>query len=219
MSLIATAQQTGDFAISFRVMEVLIGVPAVLAGAAFPIISRSARDDRERFEQASGRLYELCLLSGVLMCLLLTLGAPFVIELITGSSDHPASDVLRIQALAMIATFVATAAGYTLLSLRRHRELLLANLCSLVVVAALAFALVPSMGAEGGAIARPSGPIAACSPEPSGTSTVGGAGSAGAGMRSPRSTASCSARASRGLTRPSTRPPTVRSHRRTARLV
>jgi len=153
MSLIATAQQTGDFAISFRVMEVLIGVPAVLAGAAFPIMSRSARDDRERFEQASGRLYELCLLSGVLMCLLLTLGAPFVIELITGSSDHPASDVLRIQALAMIATFVASAAGYTLLSLRRHRELLLANLCSLVVVAALAFALVPSMGAEGGAIA------------------------------------------------------------------
>lgn len=153
MSLIATAEQTGDFAISFRVMEVLIGVPAIAVGAAFPIIARSARDDRERFVQASGRLYELSLLSGVLVSLMLTLGAPFVIGLITGSQQHPATDVLRIQALAMIASFVASAAGYTLLSLRRHGELLFANLCSLIVVAVLALALVPAMGAQGGAIA------------------------------------------------------------------
>jgi O-antigen/teichoic acid export membrane protein len=153
MSLVATAEQTGDFAISFRVMEVLIGVPAIAAGAAFPIISRSARDDRERFVQASGRLYELCLLSGVLVSLLLMLGAPFIIGLITGSQEHPATDVLRIQALAMIASFVASAAGYALLSLRRHGELLFANLCSLTVVVVLALTLVPALGAQGGAIA------------------------------------------------------------------
>ena len=56
MSLVTTARETGHFAISFRVMEVLIGIPIILAGAAFPIISRSARDDRDRFDSATGRL-------------------------------------------------------------------------------------------------------------------------------------------------------------------
>ena len=153
MSLIATAEQTGHFAISFRVMEILIGIPAILAGAAFPIIARSARDDRERFDTATGRLFELCLLSGVLLSLALTLAAPFIVEILTGSATHPATNVLRIQALAMTASFIAVAAGFPLLGLHRHRETLFANLASLVVVVALALALVPSHGAQGGAIA------------------------------------------------------------------
>ena len=40
MSLIASVVQTGYFATSFRVTEVLIGVPA-LAVAGFPILSRA----------------------------------------------------------------------------------------------------------------------------------------------------------------------------------
>jgi O-antigen/teichoic acid export membrane protein len=153
MSVTTTAVETGYFAISFRVMEVLISVPAILVGAAFPIISRSARNDRERFDSTSGRLFELCLLSGVLTSLALTLSAPFVVEVLTGSRTHPATDVLRIQSLAMIASFVASTTGYGLLSMRRHVEALAANLGSLVVVGALALVLVPSMGAQGGAIA------------------------------------------------------------------
>lgn len=153
MSLVATARETGHFAISFRVMEVLVVLPAILAGAAFPIISRSARDDRERFEAASGRLFELCLMAGVLTTLALTLSAPFIIEVLTGSSTHPSTDVLRIQALSMIASFVASGTGFALLGMRRHRETLAANLGSLVVIVVLALALVPRHGAIGGAIA------------------------------------------------------------------
>jgi O-antigen/teichoic acid export membrane protein len=153
MSLVATAQQTGYFAISFRVMEVLIGVPAMLTAAAFPIISRSVRDDRERFEFATGRLFELSALAGVLTSMALALSAPFIVAVLVGTADHPATDVLRIQAVAMTAAFIASATGYPLLGLRRHRETLVANISSLVVVVVLALLLVPPLGAEGGAMA------------------------------------------------------------------
>ena len=89
----------------------------------------------------------------MLLTLGLTLSAPFVVELITGSAANLATDVLRIQSLAMIASFVASATGYALLSLRRHRATLIANLGSLVVVVVAALALTPGMGAQGGAIA------------------------------------------------------------------
>lgn len=153
MSLIATATETGHFAISYRVMEVLIGVPAMLIGAAFPIISRAVTADRERFDTASCRLFELGLLAGTVVALILTLGAPFVIEILTGDMHNPATDVLRIQSVAIIASFVAAATGFPLLGLHRNRETLMANLLSVVVVVVLALALVPGLGAQGGALA------------------------------------------------------------------
>ncbi len=153
MSLVGTAEATGTFAISFRVMEVLVGIPVILTGAAFPILSRSVRDDRARFDTATRRLFELCTIAGVLTSMTIALAAPFIIQVVVGSAEHSATDVLRLQALAMIAGFIAGGTGYPLLGLRRHRATLVANLVSLVVAVVLALALVPPMGAEGGAIA------------------------------------------------------------------
>ncbi|MGI8557506.1 MAG: oligosaccharide flippase family protein [Solirubrobacteraceae bacterium] len=153
MSVMATPQETGHFAISFRVMEVLVGIPFILTAAAFPIISRSVRDDRERFEFATGRLFELCALLGVLTSMSLALAAPFIIQVLVGTAENPATDILRIQAIAMIASFIASGTGYPLLGLRRHREALVANILSLVVVVVLALVLVPPLGGEGGALA------------------------------------------------------------------
>ncbi len=143
MSLVAAPLQTGYFAVSFRVMEVLVGVPVLLMGAAFPILSRSAAagGDRERFQYGVERLFELGLIVGVLATLAVQLGAGFAI------------DVLRIESLGLLAIFVAVATGFPLLALRRHRETLLANCLSLLAGIVLTLALSPGMGAQGGAIA------------------------------------------------------------------
>ena len=61
--------------------------------------------------------------------------------------------MLRIQGLALIATFVAFACGFPLLTLRRYRPVLLINLGALVLSSVLTLALVPSLGARGAAIA------------------------------------------------------------------
>lgn len=152
-SLVSDPQQTGYFAISFRLMEALIGIPALLVGAAFPIISRAAGDDRARFDYATRRIYELCLLLGGLLATGLLLSAPFAIELLAGSDDHPSVEVLQIQAAALLAGFVIAATSFPLLALRRHRELLICNGATLLVALALALALAPSHGAAGAAAA------------------------------------------------------------------
>jgi O-antigen/teichoic acid export membrane protein len=151
--LVSTPAQTGYFSISFRLIEALIGIPALLLGAAFPIISRAARDDRLRFEYATRRIYELSWFVGGLIALGLMLSAPFAIEVLVGTRHHPSVGVLQIQSVAMLAGFVVSAASFPLLGMRRHRELLLANSVSLLLAAALAFALAPSHGAKGAAIA------------------------------------------------------------------
>jgi O-antigen/teichoic acid export membrane protein len=152
-SLVAAAVETGTFAISYRVMEILAGVPALLLGAAFPIVSRAAKSDRARFQYASERMFELSVLFGALAALSLALAAPFVIQVLTGDPHHPATVVLQIQSAAVLASFVASGAGFPLLALGRFRAAVIANCVPLVLVAVLALLLAEPYGAQGAAIA------------------------------------------------------------------
>jgi O-antigen/teichoic acid export membrane protein len=160
MSLVTTSLETGYFSTSFRVVEVVIGVPALVIGAAFPILARAARDDRSRFIDASRRMFELSVIVGSWIVVCIEIGAPFAIKLLGGSQAEPAIEILRIQGPALLATFVAVACGYPLLSLRRHRELLIANALALLASVGLTLTLAPSFAGRGAAVATVSAEFA-----------------------------------------------------------
>lgn len=156
MSLVATELETGYFATSFRVLEVLLPLPALLIGAVFPILARSARDDLERLTYASQRVLDVALIAGSGLALGVFTGAPAIIDVVAGQSSEPSIEVLRIQAPALVATFVAVGCGFSLLSLRRYRALLVPNLVALAVSVGLTLTLAPELGARGAAIATTS---------------------------------------------------------------
>jgi len=153
MSLTSSAKQTGYFATSFRITEVLVAIPVLVISAAFPILARAEREDSARFNLASGRIFELALFAGTWLVLCLEVGAAFAIHVIAGGRADPSIEVLRIQGPALIASFVAVACGYPLLMRRRYREVLLANLIALAISAVLTLSLAPSLGARGAALA------------------------------------------------------------------
>jgi O-antigen/teichoic acid export membrane protein len=157
MSLVAAAVQTGYFAISFRIMEVLVGIPVILLAPAFPILARSERGDSARFARASERMFELSLLAAVWLVVCVEVSAPFAIHVLAGSKADPAIAVLRIQGLSLIGNFVAMACGLSLLTAGRHRPVLAANLMALATSATITAALSPSLGARGGAVAALAG--------------------------------------------------------------
>jgi O-antigen/teichoic acid export membrane protein len=153
MELIASPVQTGYFATSFRITQVLVGIPGLAIGTAFPILSRSAYTDPERFRNAIERILELAVMAGVAVVLCVVLIAPFAIHVLAGPKGAPATPVLQIQALALLATFPSVAAGYGLLALRRNRAVLVANVVALVMNLVLTLVLVPLDHARGAAIA------------------------------------------------------------------
>jgi O-antigen/teichoic acid export membrane protein len=153
MSLLSTAEQTGYFSASFRIVEVLIAVPSLLVTAAFPILARAARDDAARLRYALQRLFEVAVICGVGVALLLVVVAPFAIDVIAGSKFRPSVEVLRIQGLALMGTFLVATWGFALLSLRQHRALILTNVAAMAIAAIATAVLAPSLGARGGAIA------------------------------------------------------------------
>ena len=153
MSVGSSGEQTGYFGASFRITEVLIGIPPVIVAAAFPILARAASNDPERFAYATRRVVEVALIAGVWITICVEVLSQLAIDVIAGPGFAEAVPVLRIQAPAIIATFLAVAATYPLLSLRGHREILAANAAALLVSGVLLAVLIGPHGARGAAVA------------------------------------------------------------------
>jgi O-antigen/teichoic acid export membrane protein len=157
LSLVSTQTETGYFNAGFRVFVVLTGIPGLLLNSAFPLLARAARDDRVRLSYATRRLYEISFITGTALALGTAIGAPFIIDVVAGNGYGPAVDVLRLQGVALLMTSVLATGGYLLLSLKRYRQLLLANVAGLVVSAVCTLALAPAHGALGGAVGNLAG--------------------------------------------------------------
>jgi O-antigen/teichoic acid export membrane protein len=152
MSLIASAHQTGLFSTSFRVTQVALGVPALLLISIFPVMSRLEGDDGLTGE-ILGKVFVVAVICGVWMSLVTALGASFIIDVVAGSKGRGAVPVLRIQGLVLTLSFISTSSALALISLRRFRTLIVTGSCSLALNIALGLALVPTLGAKGGALA------------------------------------------------------------------
>jgi O-antigen/teichoic acid export membrane protein len=152
-SLVASEHQSGLFSASFRIFIVAGGVFGLLVNGALPLLARAARDDRQRLAYALTRIFDIALILGVGAALATLGAAQAMIHVLAGPKYAGATDVLQIQGLALIATFVLGGWSYGLLALERYRQLLLANLAALAVSVSLTLALAPDHGARGAALA------------------------------------------------------------------
>ena len=155
MSVVATDTELGYYSLAFRIIEIASGVPLLLVGSAFPVLSRAARDDADRLRHAVSRLGEVALILGVWIAIVAGLGAPFAVEVISGGDERfaPSVPVLTVLGVAMIGTFLVATWGHALLSLRGQTALMKANAGAFVLGAVLALVLIEAAGAIGAAIA------------------------------------------------------------------
>jgi O-antigen/teichoic acid export membrane protein len=152
MSLLDPGPQTGFYAIAFRIVEIVNGIPWLLAGSVLPVLALAAANDRERLRFVAGRVFEGAVVAGGWVAVVLIVGAGFGIDIVAGAKGHPSVAVLRIMGIGVTATFVVSSWGFVLLSMRQYRQLVIANLSALVLAIALSEVLIPRLHARGGAI-------------------------------------------------------------------
>jgi O-antigen/teichoic acid export membrane protein len=157
MSLIASAVETGYYALSFRVIEILVSVPVLIVGPLLPILSRAARNDQERLAFAFRLTSDAALIAGTFLALLTFVGAPLAMFVLTGSGTGPPVGALRIQSVTLLAVFLNVAYSSVLIAMHHNRDLVLANVATLAVTAVAAGILIPLYGAHGGAAAAAGG--------------------------------------------------------------
>jgi O-antigen/teichoic acid export membrane protein len=153
MSLLSTGFQTGLYAASFRVLEIFIGVPQMMAGAAFPILAHAGAADEPRLAYALQRLAEASLLVATALVLGIAFGADAVIRIIGGPDFAEAAPVLRIHVFALLGAFLTQVWVFGLIAVGRQSALVVVNGVALFVVIAGGATLIPLFDARGAAVA------------------------------------------------------------------
>lgn len=159
VSVIGTTAELGTFAAAYRVVDVVIVLPLLLVGGAFPILARAARDDASRLSYAVSKLFDAALVLGVLLALMLGLGAELAISVVAGPDFASSVGVLQIQSAVVATSFVGAVSGYALLALGLYREALRINLTALVFGVTLVVILTAPYGATGAAAATVAGEL------------------------------------------------------------
>lgn len=159
MSLLASAAATGFFATSFRIVDMLYAVSALISTTVLPVLAIAAAD-RTRLDYILERLTEVALIAACYLALMVAIVAEPAISLLGGQAYRAAAPVLRIEVFALIPVFLAHEWQVGLISMRRRSALVIASGISLAVVLVLGFALIPRFGAQGAAVAAVAAEIA-----------------------------------------------------------
>lgn len=153
VSLTESPQETGLYATSFRVFEMLIGIPGLVLAVALPVLALAGAYDLERLRYSLQRMTEIAAVFSLGLALATFALAEPVIRLLFGRSYHGAAPILRIQAWALVPLFIGQVAVLALISLRRQRALAAANAFSLALVVLLGLTLTPAFAGRGAATA------------------------------------------------------------------
>ena len=145
--------ETGLFATSFRIFELLLGLPTLVLAVALPLLAVAGAEDRERLRYALQRLTETAVAGSLLLVLVTVILAEPAILLLGGEEYVEAAPILRIQAFALLGVFVSQAWTLGLVSLRRQRDVAVANGIALAAVVVLGLVLVRAYEGIGGAAA------------------------------------------------------------------
>jgi len=152
-SLLTDDYQTGLFVTASRVFEMAYAVPVLLVTVILPVMTVAARDDRARLRFVTQRMTEAMTLAGVAVGLLVAGAAEPIVVLLGQAQYEPAAPVLQILAIALVSLFVGSSWSPVLIATGNQRYLAIASGIGLLVVVVLGLVLLPTLDAEGAAIA------------------------------------------------------------------
>ena len=152
-SVLTSDYETGLFATSARIMEMLGGLALVISGVILPVASVAARDERGRLAYVLARTTETSLLLGVLIAIVLLFGARPLVIVLGGSEFAEAAPVLQTQAPAIVTIFVVQAWATFLIADHHQRDLVRCVLIGLGALFAAGLVLIPLYDAQGAAAA------------------------------------------------------------------
>lgn len=145
--------ETGLFATSFRIFEILLGIPTLVLAVALPLLAVAGAEDRERLRYALQRMTETAVAASLLLVVVTVVLAEQAILLLGGEEFRDAAPILQLQVFALLGVFLSQVWTLGLVALRRQRDVAVANGIALVVVLVVGAVLVHAYDAMGGAVA------------------------------------------------------------------
>lgn len=143
--------EVGLYSLSYRVVELIGILPAIVMTSVFPLLSRYLSESRELAGRTVDAAGDLFVAVGVPIAAGGLVVAPELVRALGGDEFAAAADPLRLLLVAVALAFVSGLFGHALIAGGRQRSALRLGLAALAFNLALNLALVPPFGIEAAA--------------------------------------------------------------------
>ena len=143
----------GIYSAGTRVPEMATFLPMVLASSMLPGMVSSQAQGPEAYKLALLRYFRINVLLAYSVCLPLSLGAPWIIQVLFHKSYAQAAPIMAVYAWGLVSVFLGVARSQHLLNERMTRHSLVFSLIGLAMTLTLNLLLIPRLGVMGAAVA------------------------------------------------------------------
>jgi O-antigen/teichoic acid export membrane protein len=151
VSAFRSYHEVGLYSLSYRIVELIAILPAIVMTSVFPLLSRYLEDSRERAARTIDAAGDLFVAVGVPIAAGGLVVAPELVRAIGGDEFAGAADALRLLLCAVALAFVSGLFGHSLIAGGRQASALRLGLVALGFNLVLNLALIPPWGIEAAA--------------------------------------------------------------------
>jgi O-antigen/teichoic acid export membrane protein len=144
-------RQLGLYSAAYKVTSLLETFPLIFMGTIYPLMSRWATEDPGRMKRLYWQSMLFLGLVAVPIGAIVTIAAPWIVQLLFGSTYSETVPALRVLVWASVALYMAITSGNLLISMGRERINLMLNVCGAALNILLNFWFIPQWGFVGAA--------------------------------------------------------------------
>jgi len=151
VSAFRSYHEVGLYSLSYRIVELIAILPAIVMTSVFPLLSSYLQDDRRRAGRTIDAAGDLFVAVGVPIAAGGLIVAPALVRAIGGDEFAGAAGALRLLLFAVALAFVSGLFGHSLIAGGRQTSALRLGLLALGLNLAANLAAIPAWGIEGAA--------------------------------------------------------------------
>ncbi len=144
--------ETGIYSAASNCATMVSFVFAAIIDSMRPEIFNAKKESESLFESRMIELYSVMIYFSIIVCVVIAVFAPLIIQIMCGSEFVGAIPVLRVVVWMNLFSYVGTAKSIWLLAESKYKYLIVLNFCGAVLNVSLNFVLIPLLGATGAAI-------------------------------------------------------------------
>jgi O-antigen/teichoic acid export membrane protein len=139
------AEDVGIYGAAYKIIDILIALPAIFVGLVVPILSRYYTENREKFNEVFRQSFNVLFLVSVPIAIGTQFVASWIIVLVGGPKFADSAPVLQILIIAVLGMFISTLATNTIVVINKQRSIIWTSLYAALSSIILNFILIPPL--------------------------------------------------------------------------
>lgn len=153
LSLLKTQEAVGIYGVPYKIVDILISIPSIFMGLVIPVMAQYYLKNKNLLKKSIQKSFDALIVAAFYVFVIVFLMAPYLINIIAGSSFSASAMPLRILTFAIVLMFIQAPFPSFLIASGFQKKLIWRNLMALIFNILINLLLIPLFSYNGAAIA------------------------------------------------------------------